>query len=174
MAEGGALLEFGGLIHGGEGHVGSEGFLVFAGAQEGFGSFAGNEEIDVFGIEFKLVGMAGVKLGELARDVETRCAGGGEGGILGTVLANALATNVEVPRQADRGLATHDEVERVILVGGHGDTDFDRPVIIGNVSGHFGLRFPAEPRVFVDAAVNVHEGAGGVNGNLVVAVRIGL
>ena len=88
------------------------------------------------------------------------------------MLADALATDVEVPRQADRWLAADDEVERVVLVGGHGDADLDRPVVVGDVGGDFGLRVPVE--LTSGGPVEVHHGSGGIDGNLVIAVGIGL
>jgi hypothetical protein len=72
------------------------------------------------------------------------------------------------------GFAADDEVERIVFIRGHRDSDLDRPVVIGDVGGDFGLGFPPEPGVAVNAAIDVHESAGGVDGELVIAVGIGL
>ena len=65
------LLEVGGVLGSGEGNVGGQCLLVLADPQKVTGCFAGDEVIDVLGIEIEPGGMAGVKLGELARDVKS-------------------------------------------------------------------------------------------------------
>ena len=91
------------------------------------------------------MGAAIVEVGKLERHVESRRARRRERGVLRTVFANSLTADVEVPRQALRGLTADDLIEWIVLVVGHWDSDFDGPMILSDVSRDFGLRFPAKP-----------------------------
>ena len=61
----------GGDVGGGDAKMGGQGLLVLADAQKVTGCVAGDEVIDVLGIGIEPGGMAGVKLGELARDMKS-------------------------------------------------------------------------------------------------------
>ena len=122
-------------------------------------------------IGVEAVRFAVVEVRELHRLVEALDAGGGEGAVLLTIFANALAAEVDVPGQALRGLATDDLMQRIVFIHGDGQADFECPMIVRDVRGDFGFRIPAELLPAWCCAIEIDDVTGGADGDLVVAVR---
>ena len=54
---------------------------------------------------------------------------------LGALLAHALAAEIDVPRQVDRGQIADHLVVGIVFILGDRDADFDNPMVVGNVRG---------------------------------------
>jgi hypothetical protein len=130
-----------------------------------------DDEIADGGIRLELMRASVVEVRELHRLVKAWRAGGREGAQLLAVLANALAAEVDVPRQALRGMTADDLIQRIVLVRGDREANLDGPVILGDTRGNLRLRvhsndFPAAP-------IQIDDVTGGANGDLIVGMRFG-
>ena len=155
------------------GDVGRKRFGTFAGARELSGDAQRFEEVVVRRAVVEREAVAIEEGRELHQLVEAVGAGRREGRVFRAVVADALAADVDVPRQAARGMMADDLVQRVVFVRPDRQLHLDDPVIVRDARRDLGLRIPGEPLRALDAAVEIAHRAAGADGDLIIRVGLG-